>query len=80
LNTGGAEFTLIPCLNDHPIWIDTLEKMVTDTCMRSERILRTNGAESSRPRNPSLRVSGEKGPKLFYRAGLFARLIEGINC
>jgi protoporphyrin/coproporphyrin ferrochelatase len=27
LSAGGAEFTLIPCLNDHPAWIDALEKM-----------------------------------------------------
>jgi len=22
---GGERFTMIPCLNDHPTWIDTLE-------------------------------------------------------
>jgi protoporphyrin/coproporphyrin ferrochelatase len=27
LNAGGEEFTLIPCLNKHPLWISTLEKM-----------------------------------------------------
>ena len=27
---GGEELTLIPCLNEHPKWIDTLEKMVRD--------------------------------------------------
>ena len=47
LNAGGAEFTLIPCLNDHPIWIDALEKMVTDTFRPSERILRTTGPNYS---------------------------------
>jgi protoporphyrin/coproporphyrin ferrochelatase len=26
---GGEEFTRIPCLNDHPAWIDALEKMAT---------------------------------------------------
>jgi ferrochelatase len=25
---GGTELTLIPCLNDHPVWITTLEKMI----------------------------------------------------
>jgi ferrochelatase len=28
LNAGGKEFTLIPCLNEHPLWLETLEKMV----------------------------------------------------
>ncbi len=26
---GGSQLTLIPCLNEHPAWIDALEKMVT---------------------------------------------------
>jgi protoheme ferro-lyase len=24
----GQEFTRIPCMNEHPAWIDALEKMV----------------------------------------------------
>lgn len=28
LGAGGTEFTLIPCLNEHPVWIDALENMV----------------------------------------------------
>jgi protoporphyrin/coproporphyrin ferrochelatase len=28
LRAGGKEFTLIPCLNEHPRWIDALENMV----------------------------------------------------
>ncbi len=27
LEAGGKEFTLIPCMNDHPSWIEALEKM-----------------------------------------------------
>lgn len=27
LGAGGIEFTLVPCLNDHPLWIQALEKM-----------------------------------------------------
>ena len=27
LEAGGAELTLIPCLNEHPLWIEALEKM-----------------------------------------------------
>ena len=26
---GGEELTLVPCLNDHPAWIDALEGMVS---------------------------------------------------
>jgi len=29
LEAGGKEFALIPCLNEHPLWIATLEKMIT---------------------------------------------------
>jgi ferrochelatase len=29
LKAGGLEFTMIPCLNEHPKWIEALEKMVT---------------------------------------------------
>jgi ferrochelatase len=28
LQAGGSEFSLIPCLNEHPRWIEALEKMV----------------------------------------------------
>jgi ferrochelatase len=28
LNAGGKDFTRIPCLNEHPLWISTLENMV----------------------------------------------------
>ena len=28
LKAGGKEFRQIPCLNEHPAWISTLEKMV----------------------------------------------------
>jgi protoheme ferro-lyase len=27
VEAGGKEFDQIPCLNDHPLWIDTLEAM-----------------------------------------------------
>jgi protoporphyrin/coproporphyrin ferrochelatase len=30
LDNGGEEFTLIPCLNENPRWIQTLERMITD--------------------------------------------------
>jgi ferrochelatase len=28
IEAGGQEFALIPCLNEHPLWLDALEKMV----------------------------------------------------
>ncbi len=28
LGAGGSEFSLIPCLNEHPLWLHTLERMV----------------------------------------------------
>ena len=28
LSAGGSEFTLIPCLNDQPVWVDALARMV----------------------------------------------------
>jgi protoheme ferro-lyase len=28
LAAGGEEFAQIPCLNEHPLWISALEKMV----------------------------------------------------
>jgi ferrochelatase len=29
LSAGGTSFTLVPCLNEHPLWLDALERMVT---------------------------------------------------
>ncbi len=29
LQAGGTELTLVPCMNEHPKWIDALERMVT---------------------------------------------------
>ena len=31
LQAGGTELTLVPCMNEHPKWIDALERMVTNT-------------------------------------------------
>jgi len=35
LKAGGHEFTMIPCLNEHPKWIEALEKMVTAFTQKS---------------------------------------------
>jgi ferrochelatase len=37
---GGGELTLIPCLNDHPRWIDTLEKMANHWLPQPELLAR----------------------------------------
>ena len=29
LKAGGTSLTLVPCMNEHPAWIDALEGMVT---------------------------------------------------
>jgi ferrochelatase len=36
LSAGGKQFTLIPCLNDHPLWIEALGKMIPSPCQRVE--------------------------------------------
>jgi len=28
LEAGGSQYTLVPCLNEHPLWLDALEKMI----------------------------------------------------
>jgi ferrochelatase len=30
MNNGGEEFTLLPCLNENPRWVATLERMIND--------------------------------------------------
>jgi ferrochelatase len=38
LAAGGVECTLIPCLNEHPLWLDALAKMVERFVPASERV------------------------------------------
>lgn len=35
LGAGGTEFALIPCVNDHPLWLEALEKMAERFAARS---------------------------------------------
>ena len=44
LAAGGQEFTLIPCLNDHPTWIVALAGMVAAAFTGCGRELETTGA------------------------------------
>jgi ferrochelatase len=30
LSAGGKDLTLIPCMNEHPLWVETLDKMIHD--------------------------------------------------
>jgi protoporphyrin/coproporphyrin ferrochelatase len=32
LESGGRELTLIPCLNEHPLWLEALKQMITRFC------------------------------------------------
>jgi ferrochelatase len=43
LAAGGSEFTMIPCLNEHPLWIDALGKMTARLLFR-ERKTEKSGA------------------------------------
>jgi len=38
LTAGGTDFALIPCLNEHPLWLEALEKMVERFVPASERL------------------------------------------
>jgi ferrochelatase len=42
---GGEDLTLIPCLNEHPLWIDTLEKMVREWEMTPTAAAQLVGAD-----------------------------------
>ena len=48
LQAGGTEFTFIPCLNEHPLWLEALEKMVAPF---------VNGAETERQTSVATRVA-----------------------
>jgi ferrochelatase len=48
---GGEELTLIPCLNEHPLWIAALEKMIDDW--------RTSDRAAARP-SPKQRTRSER--------------------
>jgi protoporphyrin/coproporphyrin ferrochelatase len=50
LKAGGSEFTFIPCLNEHPLWLGTLEKMIKDFAPDSD-MNRTSGT-------PGMQIGG----------------------
>jgi ferrochelatase len=60
LEAGGTEFALIPCLNEHPLWLEALRKMV-------ERFT-DPAAESSFPAQPGRAAAKEAGREPARRA------------
>jgi len=54
LQAGGEELKLIPCLNEHPLWVETLEGMVRRFC-------ESNGQDSFRRAASALSESVGKG-------------------
>jgi ferrochelatase len=48
LEAGGSESTLIPCLNEHPLWLEALERMVS-RFTASEQIRRGSKKVESAP-------------------------------
>lgn len=53
LENGGEEFTLIPCLNEHPLWIKTLEAMINEF---------TSGSTSAPRQTPASEPQSELAP------------------
>ena len=58
LGAGGHEYTLIPCLNDHPLWLDALQKIVlrllpSANCLTSVKVsevpVKSHFHDNSRP-------------------------------
>jgi protoporphyrin/coproporphyrin ferrochelatase len=45
---GGEELTLIPCLNDHPLWLDALQKRVADFENKNLSVEKRTGGSPSR--------------------------------
>ena len=41
MQAGGQEFAQIPCLNEHPLWIETLEGMINSFVEQNEQAART---------------------------------------
>jgi ferrochelatase len=37
LDAGGKEFHLVPCLNEHPLWLDFLENLVREFTTGKEK-------------------------------------------
>ena len=48
LEAGGTEFALIPCLNEHPLWLEALEEMVGGFTLASGQA-QAGRAEEARP-------------------------------
>lgn len=42
IEAGGQQYTMIPCLNVHPLWVDTLEKWATDIRQGNRQMILDN--------------------------------------
>jgi ferrochelatase len=45
LAAGGTDFKLIPCLNEHPLWLEALERMIARFTASSQSQARSSGVE-----------------------------------
>lgn len=70
LAAGGEEFDVIPCLNDHPAWIDALENMVSDFLWDVGPIRKltklaklTSDANEAKAKSPSSEESNGNQPR-----------------
>jgi ferrochelatase len=54
VEAGGKELTLIPCLNEHPLWVTALERMITNVYSNGERAHATPLSQHELQRRPSL--------------------------
>ena len=48
LAAGGTELQAIPCLNEHPLWLDFLEKLVREFTNQKSRAVRSEPIASAR--------------------------------
>lgn len=54
LSNGGKEFTMIPCLNEHPLWIKALERMVSEFATTANVADQLPQIRASEPQNESV--------------------------
>ena len=54
LENGGEEFSLIPCLNEHPLWISALERMANDFLLAKDDLRPTQASAPQTELAPAL--------------------------
>ena len=73
----GQEFTRIPCLNEHPAWIDALEKMAARFFQRASSTERVFRETNSSTGFPPTRCSWMTRSKHFRRATVTVVVFDG---